>query len=57
MPDLVQTADARAWAAMQRLAKIAGHGYRRARQRELEQFTAALLRREVGPKRKTPQVK
>ena len=49
--DLVETADARAWAAMQLKARNAGHGYRRARQRELEEFTAELLRREVGPKR------
>ena len=40
---------AEAWAAMQRRARNAGHGFRRARQRELEEFTAKLLRREVGP--------
>lgn len=50
--DLVVTADARAWAFMQRRAKIAPHGFRRVRQRELEEFTAELLRREIGMKRR-----
>lgn len=48
MTDLARLADARAWAAMQRRARIAPHGFRLARRRELEEFTAALLRREAG---------
>ena len=52
MTDLARLADARAWAAMQRRARNAPHGCRRARQRELEEFTTAMLRREVGRPRK-----
>ena len=51
-PDIASLADARAWAAMQRRARNAPHGFRLARRRELEEFTARLLRREVGRKKR-----
>ena len=48
MTDLATLADARAWAAMQLKARNAEHGYRLARLKELQEFTAKLLRRETG---------
>ena len=52
MTDLATLADARAWAAMQLRARNAEHGFRRARQKELEEFTARMLRREIGRRKR-----
>lgn len=53
-PDLATLADARAWEAMQRHYRNAPHGCKLARLKELREFTAELLRREVGPKKRRP---
>ena len=52
MTDLATLADARTWAAMERRYRNADHGYRLARLKELQEFTARLLRREFGRKKR-----